>query len=360
MVGRQKGSLARRVARVIVIALAASAVVSCDFFSSPIAGFLNGIVASVDIEVASIIEEFDPNDVRYDLAFVTNNTTDLLLLRVTPTNTDPDSFEDLTRVIVMDQDATEIVRVRPEPATLDYLTRPYGLALNDNLLIGYSVYDLSGADPSPEPAVEVAPHGLEGFVISDPPGADPDETYLFAPVSGAFSSFHLELRSYESAAPPDWAFTVAFEPEQVNIIADGTTQSADLTLVQLGYQLLGITYDGIDVRFLLSRPSEQIVIGATAPLTGILDGTITELISEDDPVDFSISADRPRAVADEEGFFLLRRNGRFERYNWDGDLVAEVSGDISFSVYYAFDGPGNRAYRYDPGTSTLSIYDGWW
>ncbi len=353
----------RRVARVLVLLAAALLPISCDFFTSPIPGFINGVLSNQVVDVADIVGDATPSEVRYDLAFITNGVTDLLLLRVTPPNPDPDSFVDLTQVIVMDPDGTEIGRLIPEPDTLDYLTRPYGLALNGDLLVGFSIFDLVDVAASEDPFVtptEVSPHGLEGFVISDPPGAAPVATYLFAPVSGLFTSFHLEIRSYESAAPPDWAFTIATEPGQLNIVSDGTTLSADASQAQLGYQLLGMTYDGTDVRFLLSRPVDRVVLAVTAPLADILDGSLTQLISGDDAIEFQIDADRPRASVDDDGFFLLRRNGRFERYDWTGALESRVSGDTSFTRYYTFNVPGDRAYRFDPATSTLSIYEGWW
>lgn len=342
-----------RMVRVALI-LSVGVLSSCDYFASPIPGYLSVTESTRTLDVSGIVGDADPSEVDYDLEFVSNGVSEYLLLNVEPPNADPDGFENNGRILLLNPDGTLESTLEPG-SQIDYLSRPYGFAFAGELLVGYSVFvpSVSGG-----PRQELPQHGLEGFFLAEPPGATPTSAHLFAAASGQFSSFHLEIRNYDFAATPDWS--ILAEAEFVEIVENGLSRSDDDAEVQLGYQLLGVSRDGAQVRFLLSRPSERIVIATSASLADIRAGLGRPLISESFPVDFSIDADRPRASADDEGFFLLRRNGWFERYDWNGDLVARVSGDTSFSRQYAFDVSGDRFYQYDPDTSVLTTYSGWW
>jgi hypothetical protein len=330
----------------------ALALVSCDFFASPLPGFLGQVTGTRVVDLSGITDATDPNT-RFDLAFVTNGTLSYLLLRVSPP-ADPETFAYSDVMIVMDPDGNEIERLETD-STLDYMSRPFGIGIGDQLLVGYSLYDLTG----PAPRQTLTPHGLEGFLLSEPVLLPYTDSYLISTASGLYSSFHLEIRRFDNSILPDWPAGVA---TQLNIVPDGLALSSDPSQEQNGYQLLGVTHDDTDVTFLLSRPSARQVVWQSKPLTGVVSDppTVPEIIGTDDPVDGTIDADRPRASVDADGFFLVRRNGWFERYNWDGDLVARVAGDTSFGRYYAFNVAGDRFYRYDPETSTLSTFSGWW
>ncbi|MFW5689359.1 MAG: hypothetical protein ACOC1U_07300 [Spirochaetota bacterium] len=319
----------------------------CDYFQSPLPGFLARQEASTTIDLSGVVTAGDSN-VRYDLAVVGSGTERRLLLLAAPAVEDPETFEYRGRMVVLRPDLSETRRIRPE-STIDYFSRPYGYGHDGDLLVGYSVYDETGELPRLELS---PPHGLEGSIVVDPVVPS---THLFATPSGRFSSYHLEIRNWFLA---DWS--IRPDAESVSIVPDGRSLSADPALVQLGYQLLGVVLRDGELLFLLSRPSEQIVIGATADLEAIRTGQTVVLLPDVQAEAFRISADRPQASVDQEGFFLLRRNGWFERYRWDGGLVARVTGDISFAREYAFDAEGYRMYRFDTQTAVLTSIGGWW
>ena len=336
-----------RVRASLAVAAASLLLVGCDYFASPLPGFLSGVERSVAVDVSDLVDGELPAGTRYDLAVVGAATDRRVLLKVEPPNPDPDGYRYDGRLIVLGMDMTEEQRLAPASST-GFISRPYGYGHDGKMLAGYIVYDLDAVE-APQ---ELVRHGLEGFVTVD--GAS---THLFSGPSGAFVTYHLEIRSYFTSP---WALT-GTDAEQVAIVPDGVAKSAGGAPAELGYQLLGIARDGGDLLFLLSQPSQRIVFGVRASLSDVLDAaTDTVLVSSADDRLFTISADRPQASADDNGFFLMRRDGWFERYDWDGDLVARVTGDISFSRRYAFDVEGDRFYRYDPDTSMLSLIGGWW
>ncbi|TVQ26754.1 MAG: hypothetical protein EA382_04900 [Spirochaetaceae bacterium] len=338
-----------RLGSVLVVAAGAFLFAGCDYFASPFPGFLDRVVQVEHVDLASILGDSigDPG-VRFDLMMVGSGDDRRLLLKVEPP-TDPDDFAYRGQIVVFDTDLVERGRILPD-TTIDFLSAPYGYGHTDDLLVGYSIYDpatydfVFKLDPRP---------GLEGFVMTDP--GPPPRTHHFALPSGAFSAFHLELRTYFDA----WALDPGLA-EQVNIVADGTTRSADPEQRQLGYQLLGIARVGESVRFLLSQPAERRVVGAQAPLAAILAGDVDALLGDEYRIDFSIATDRPQGRADADGFFLLHRDGWFARYDWSGALVARVTGDTSFTRRYAFDAEGEQFYRFDADAATLTRVLKWW
>ena len=339
-----------RSGRAVLIALGALAVLGCDYFESPFPGFLDRVVQIEQVDLASILGDSigDPGT-RFDLAFIGSGDDRRLLLKVEPP-IDPDDFAYRGQIVVFDTALVERGRIVPD-TSIDFLSAPYGYGHTGDILVGYSVYDPvtyafdSKIDPRP---------GLEGFITTD--AGPPARTHHFALPSGAFTAFHLEIRTYFL---DPWAFEGGLT-ERVNIVAEGVNLSADPERRQLGYQLLGIARDGDSVRFLFSQPSERRVVAARAPLAAILDGTVDALLGDDYRLDIAIATDRPQGRADDTGFFLLGRDGWFSRYDWNGALVARVTGDTSFTRRYAFDAEGAQFFRFDADAGTLSRIVSWW
>lgn len=349
------------VARVRLVVLIGSLVVllgACDLFSNPFPGFLSGVEQTVAVDVDPIVSgNRTGSGVRYDLEVIGTGADRRLLLLVEPPNDDPATFSYAGQMIVLDLDMQEEIRLQAA-STIDYLSRPVGYGHDGSLLVGYSVYQVPLAGQTPDHVID-PPHGLEGFVTVD---AGP-VTRLFATPSGRFSAYHLQIESYEFPfpVPPGWSPATA--AETVEIVPNGLALSADPARIQDGYQLLGIGRNGPEIRFLLSRPSQQQIIGVAATLSEVVDPALTPrpvLLPEGTEPLFTINADRPEASADDDGFFLMRRNGWFERYDWSGTLQARVTGDTSFLREYAFDVEGDQFYRYDPASATLSRIRGWW
>lgn len=348
-----------RMRTLLFITTVALALAGCDLFSNPFPGFLGGVEETVVVDVDSILPGGRiENGTGYDLEVIGSGADRRLLLLVEPPTNDPATFSYDGRLIVMDLDLQEEIRL--EAATsIDYLSRPFGYGHDGSLLAGYSVYQLPLSGAAPDHVTE-PPHGLQGFITIDAVPA----TRLFATPSGRFSAFHLQIESYQFPfpVPPGWA-PIAADAETVEIVPNGLALSADPALAQDGYQLLGIGRNGGEIRFLLSRPSQQQIIGAAATLSEVVDAGLSPrpvLLPEGSDPLFTINADRPQASADDEGFFLMRRDGWFERYDWDGNLQSRVTGDTSFSRQYAFDVEGDQFFRYDPASATLSRIRGWW
>ena len=338
----------KRSVRALLIAAGALLVAGCDYFATPFPGFLDRVVQVERVDLEAILGDSigDPG-ARFDLVMVGSGDDRRLLLKVEPP-TDPDDFAYRGQIIVFDTALVERGRILPD-TSIDFLSAPYGYGHTGDLLVGYSVYDpvtydfVSKLDPRP---------GLEGFITTDvgPPG----RTHHFALPSGAFAAFHLEIRTYNDL----WGFESL--AEQVNIVPDGTTLSSDPKQAQLGYQLLGISRVGDAVRFLFSQPSEWRVVAAQAPLAAILDGTVDALLDDEYRIDFTVVSDRPQGRADVDGFFLLGRDGWFVRHDWDGAVVARVTGDTSFTRRYAFDPEGEQFFRFDADAWTLTRIVSWW
>jgi hypothetical protein len=339
--------------RLILVLLSIAVILSgCDLFTSPLPGFLSGVEERVTVDVDSILSgSRTAPGVRYDLEVIGTGSARRLLLQVSPPS-DPETFAYNDRLIVMTLDMQEEIRLEAE-TTIDYISRPFGYGHDGSLLAGYSVYQTPLSLSTPVQVLD-PPHGLEGFITTDGGPA----TRLFSVPSGRFSAFHLEIRSYNLTP---WSLVP--DAQTIEIVPDGLSLSGNTSLAQEGYQLLGIGRDGGEIRFLFSRPSEQEIIGVAATLSEVVDAGLSPrpvLIPDADAPLFTISADRPEASADNDGFFLLRRNGWFERYDWSGALVARVTGDTSFTRRYAFDVEGGKFYRFDPASATLTRIGRWW
>lgn len=347
----------RRMPRIAATAALVALVAGCDYLASPLPGFLSGVESDLTISPSPAVTAVD-GDVRFDLAMVGDATAGdrRLLLKAEAVSSDPSRFAYAGELIVLSPDLVEERRLVPESA-LDVLSRPYGYGHDGSLMVGYSIF---GADEETPRQVLDPRHGLEGFLTVDT--ALPS-THLFAAPGGQFSAYHLEIRSYQQPAP-NWALLP--RAEQLAIEPDGVELSSDPSLSQSGYQLLGIARAGAageQLLLLLSRPSERVVIGARIFLDDALNPDLDPrpvLLPDAAARLFTIDADRPRAVADDDGFFLLRRDGWFERYDWNGVLQARVTGDTSFTRSYAFDYSADVFYRFDSQTRVLSRIRGWW
>lgn len=347
----------RRMMPLLPVLAVAILTVSCDYLASPLPGFLSGIEQNVTISPSANVTEV-VGEVRFELAMVgdVRSADRRLLVKAEAVSNDPTQFSYGGELIIFTPDLVEERRLLPE-SELDFLSRPYGYGHDGNLMVGYSVY---GTD-SERPIQVLDPrHGLEGFITVDT--ALPS-THLIAAPGGQFSAFHLEIRSYQQPAP-NWALLP--RAEQLAIEPDGVALSANPQLLQSGYQLLGIARSGPagdTLLLLLSRPSEQLVVGASIVFAEALDPSVDPrpvLLPDASARLFTIDADRPRASVDEDGFFLLRRNGWFERYDWQGQLEARVTGDTSFTRSYTFDYEEGFFYRFDSQTRVLSRIRGWW
>jgi hypothetical protein len=340
--------------RAAVILLAATLLAGCDLLSTPFPGFLSGLEKTVSVDVDPILNAGrTANGVRYDLEVIGTGADRRLLLLVEPPNSDPSIFSYEGRMLVMDLEMQEEIRLE-SGSPIDYLSRPFGYGHDGSLLLGYSIYATPLGSSLPDQSLDPPP-GLEGFVT-----VDAAFTRHFALPSGRFSAFHLEMRTYNLPVPT-WALEAA--AQTIEIVPDGLALTEEATNAQLGFQLLGIAREGTKIRFLLSRPSEQEVIGVEAELAAVMDKDLSPrpvLLPDAAARMFTIAADRPQASVDNDGFFLLRRDGWFERYDWNGYLTARVTGDTSFQRQYAFDFEGGRFYRYDPASATLSRISGWW
>jgi hypothetical protein len=364
-------------ARTIVILLLPLLLVlpgSCGLLTvTPFPDFLGQTDLSVDLTEQIRIIANGETGVRYDLAVVSRPGREpRVILLVEPPSSDLDEgFIYRGQVIVLDEQLRLVGVLGPE-TSLDYFGRPYAYAHDGNILVSYSVID-----PNAQEVLFTVPsaRGIEGYALDNG-----SETYLFAQPSGDYAAFDLTYSAYATVGL-EWGFAL-LESNSLNlsIIPDDQVPSSDASnFDQLGFQLIGLNYDQPtdQVTFMLSEPSQGRIVAARTYLTSATSGTGV-LLEADQSWPIAIAADRPDLHVDAEGFFLLRRDGWLERYQWSqtGDLtlvdaegnaadgpVTRIVGDRYLARQYAFlvrADDQDYMYRFDESSGVLTRYGRWW
>lgn len=370
----------------VVIALAAALLpISCEFFAAtPFPEFLSYTDASVDLTglVSSIVGE--ATSARYDLAVVSRPGLEprVILLVEPPSFNEETDFLYEGAIVVLDAELNVIGEMQPLTA-FDYFGRPFAYAHDGNILISYMVITPQADGFAFDSPLETA-KGIEGYAV-----ANDTETYLFAQPSGDYAAFDLRYIAYRDSGGA-WGeiLSEATNSLTLNIISDDAVPSSDASnFDQLGFQLIGLSYNqGTDeVTFLLSVPSEGVIVGARTTLADATadPGGNVLLPDAEWPIEpqqwpIYVDADRPDLHVDSEGFFLLRRDGWLDRFAWTqaGELglvdsdgaatdgpVIRIVGDRYLSRQYAFlvqsDGD-DYMYRFDESSAVLTRYRRWW
>jgi hypothetical protein len=380
--------------------LAGCDAVTLDFLgASAFPDFVSYTDSSVDLsdEIRSIIEEpvqvtttnadgestaetevrADPiSSVAFDLAVVRSpgRTPLVLLLVEPPAIVSETQYTYRGKLIILEESGGQLtVRnsgVGPdrEDDPFGFFGRPFAYAHDGNLLTGYTVLDPAGEQTNVG-QVELL-RGRSGFAFSTN-----DDTYVVSAPPGDFAGFSLNLFGFFEA---DWQQLFDLGAE---ITPPGARPPADdPNIAQLGYQLSALSYDpNLDsVNLLLSEPAEGRLHATRIALSELSSGSGVLLPDADAwPVPaglwpVSLEVDRPAVFADQEGFFLVRRDGVLDRYSWTEDggslgvsTPVRIVGDRSLRRRYAFlvrdeaEGP-SFMYRFDPTSQTLTRYRKWW
>jgi len=354
----------------LVLVFPALLLAGCDLFTaSPFPGFtyVTDISMNLTSRISSITSGKSP--VNYDLEVVVDaaGLNHRVLLLVEPPSSDPNlGFNYKGQLIFMDKDLN-VLGQASTPTSLDYFSKPYGYAADGNILAGYIVLTPSGS-LARAPLTSL---GLEGFAFTDG-----TSTYVFSTPSGQYASFDLDYAIYNNS----WGIissgqTLAIIPQAAR------PSSSDPNYPNLGYQLLGLSYDpppgSGNVTFVFSEPSTANILLARMPLATATSGTGVILPTATGwPVDpgswpLSLSQDRPALSADSQGIFMVQRDGWMTRYAWTSPSQAlgwsgspvQIVGDRSLSRRYAFlipqSGP-QYMYRFDPSSGILTRYKRWW
>ncbi len=355
----------RRVSRWLAL-LSLLALAGCELFTaSPFPGYVSGTDIAVDMgsRISAIAAGLSP--LSYDLNVIDQpGLPPRVLLLVNPPSSDPNlGFDYKGKLIFMDEDLN-VLGQASTASELDYFSRPYSYAADNNVLAGYTVLDSSGNRLS-----TLTPTSLQGFAFSY--GGN---TYIFSAPAGQYATFDLNYTAYSSG----WAIVVP--PNTLAIIPQAARPStSDPNYANLGYQLVGLSYDvgTSTITFVLSEPAEGRIVAARLDLATATSGSGVLLPSATSwPVDgsswpLSVTVDRPDLHADANGFFMGQRDGWMTRYNWTpsgalsqlGD-VKKIVGDRSLSRHYAFllpqSGGTQYMYRFDPASRMLTRYTRWW
>ncbi len=307
-------------------------------------------------------------EIEYQLAVVyTGSDAARVLLVVEPPSDQGGSFSYSGRLFMLDEDLNAIATISPV-SDLDFFGRPFAYGHDGVLLVSNMLITAAGQifDNS-------LPYlGLEGPAIADTAGTS---TYVFSPPPGAFATFDIRWQRYfgpsDTSSNPDtiWSLPGTGSLEIIPPAArPGGSEDA-------GYQILDAVYDAAtgEVTFLLSEPSQARVLAARTTLAAVVAGTAGPLAADGSSFPIEVSADRPLdARADAGGFFLRRRDGLLERYNWTASgslsLVGDrktLVGDRYFFRHYGFlsgASPSSREYmyRFDPSSRILTRYKRWW
>ena len=347
-----------------VTLLAALALTGCEIFTTtPFPGFVDKTDISIDLGPQIDAIAAGQGISSYDLQVVTSaGRQPRVLLLAEPPSSDPTvGFKYTGKIIFMDQDLN-VLSVVGTQTEQDYFSKPYAYGHDGTLLAGYTGISSAGVRLG-----MLSRSGLEGFAFTD--GTD---TYLFAIPSGQYTSFELSDIGYTN--PWVWTYSFLETVRTLSIIAPGSQpSSSDPNYANLGYQLVGLSYDPAttNVTFIFSKPSTgQIMAARTDLATATTVGAV--LLPDESSWPVSMTVDRPDVHADALGFFLVRRDGWMERYTWktSGPLALEgdpvrIVGDRSLSRKYAFlvDQTGSTPsymYRFDPSSRVLTRYRRWW
>jgi hypothetical protein len=342
----------------------------CDLFTtSPFPGFTYATDKSIDLNsrINSITAGASP--VNYDLEVVDSpGLSPRVLLLVEPPSSDPNlGFNYKGQLVFMDQDLN-VLGQAATPTSIDYFSKPYAYAADGNILAGYIVLSPSGGFVR-----KLNSLGQEGFAFTD--GTN---NYVFSTPGGQYASFDLNYTIYLNSPP--WGILSSLQT--LAIIGQGARPStSDPNYPNLGYQLLGLSYDSTstNITFVFSEPSTANILVARMPLATATSGSGVILPGPTSwPVDpgswpLSLSQDRPALSADLAGIFMVQRDGWMTRYAWTSPSQAlgwsgspvQIVGDRSLNRRYAFliqqTGPQYQyMYRFDPSSGILTRYKRWW
>jgi hypothetical protein len=354
-------------AALLVPLLALLSLAGCELFTvSPFPGFVDKTDIAVDMgsRISSIAAGASP--LSYDLNVIDQpGLPPRVLLLVNPPSSDPDlGFNYKGKLIFMDEDLN-VLGTASTASSLDYFSKPYSYAADNNVLAGYTILDASGNRVPPT----LTPTSLQGFAFTD--GTD---TYIFSSPGGLYASFDLSYVIYSNV----WGVLSSGQTLQI-IPPAARPSTSDPNYANLGYQLIGLTFDtGTNtITFVFSEPAEGRIVAARLDLATATSGTGVLLPGASSwPVGagawpLSVTVDRPDLHADTSGFFLVQRDGWMTRYTWtpSGPLsqvgsVLKIVGDRSLSRHYAFllpqSGGPQYMYRFDPASRMLTRYKRWW
>ena len=347
----------------------------CELFTvSPFPGFVDKTDISIDLgsRVDAITGGASP--VTYDLEVVdTAGLSPRVLLLVEPPSSDPSlGFNYKGKLIFMDQDFN-VLGTAGTPTSLDYFSKPYAYAHDGNVLAGYMVLSPIGGTTSVGSLNPPPPLG--GFAFIVPTGPGQPFTYVFATPAGQYASFDLNYTIYNNST-----WTIAGQGTLAIIPQASRPSSSDPNYVNLGYQLLGLSYDSVtdEITFVFSEPAQGRIL--VARMTGAAATTGTGVLLPGAPSwpvgggawPLAVTVDRPQLSADAGGIFMVQRDGWMTRYTWTptGALAwlgspLQIVGDRSLSRHYAFlipqtAGLNQYMYRFDPASRILTRYRRWW
>lgn len=370
-------------ARVILAILGAAFLsVGCDIVAStPFPEFLGYTDISVDLSsrIDDIWDDRGEIDYQLDVVYSTGNPARVLLVVEPPTDAGG-TFDYRGRLMLFDEDLTLITTLQPV-TDLDFFSRPFAYTHAPDATDSVGVILLSTMFVQPDGYLYDASLsflGLEGPAIADqdtPP--ENGSTYVFSAPPGEFSTFEISWQAYGAGLQVDRAD----DPDTIYAIGSGPADSGSFAIVpssdqsgDAGFQILDAIYNEAtdEVTFLLSEPTAERVVAARTTLAEITGGSISSLASGSGGFPIEVPADRPLDYhVDEDGFFLRRRDGLLERYNWTptGTLrqtgSETLTGDRYFFRQYAFlsgDSPSGSEYmyRFDPSSRILTRYKKWW
>jgi hypothetical protein len=369
--------VSRQTARLATL-LALLCLAGCELFTvSPFPGFVSRTDISIDLgsRINAITAGVSP--VNYDLNVIDQpGLPPRVLLLVEPPSSDPTlGFNYKGKLIFMDEDLN-VLGQASTASSLDYFSRPYSYGRDTtgyDVLAGYTVLDSSG-----NRLLTLTPTTLEGFAFTDG-----TYNYIFSTPAGQYASFDLNFAVYTSS--PSWGISPTPNGTTLAIVPPAARPStSDPNYANLGYQLVGLAYNSstTEITFVFSEPAQGRIVAArlglaaaisgTPPLgTGVLLPSVTSWPVAGSSWPLSVTVDRPELHADDNGFFMVQRDGWMTRCTWTptGALAQvgsriQIVGDRSLNRHYAFllpqSGGPQYMYRFDPSSRILTRYKRWW
>jgi len=346
------------------------ALAGCQVFTTtPFPAFLDKTDVSLDLSSRIDAIANGKGISSYDLEVVTDpldvQPARVLLLAEPPSTDSSGDYNYTGKIIVMDQDLN--ILGEATTGSTSYFSKPYSYTHDgSHMLAGHEVLTPSGAGVQ-----TIVASGLTGFAFVYQRPTEALSTWVFSTPPGDYTSFDLSFVGYSTGS---WSPNTA-TPFTLPIIPVANRPStSDPNYANLGYQLVGLSYDGSTyLTFILSQPSTgRIVATRLDAQTATAHPTATSSLLPTGDWPVSADVDRPAVGVDAGGLFLVRRDGWMDRYTWGGTGVplsttgapVEIVGDRSLSRQYAFlVQPGSSPsymYRFDPSSRVLTRYKRWW
>lgn len=333
--------MVNRMRRAIPLALAALLVASsCSLLTAnPFPAYIAGIEKKTNIRDAIAGVLGNATSARYEISDITTPFGERVMILVSPLESQSATFSPVPKLLVFDASIDPVGAVTPQ-SPLGYVSRPFVLAADGNMLSGVTVFD-----PTTLTVVQTLnPNGLTGFGFS----IGGTNTYVLSAPAGTVGTFTLNLTRYDNI----WSAPTAYELQIVSAAnVSGTGYSLEGSRLESDGDTITATVRNVDSDTLsVAKTSLSSIVGATAP--PLLEGALAPA---------TIDGAHAAVYYTNEGIVIRRSTGTLEHYTADGSrLTASIGCESVDGFIFGFSPDGGHMFRLDPVSGSFSLIRSWW